>query len=573
MSVTRIIIPGRVTVEAYGALVVVLLTTIYSVWVGPYAEIPSDAIWHIGRIQDKLQLIIENRDLQIISGNAIFNKLNHYWYLLVGSLLYWSGESIRESLFWLTIGNCVLLLASFYWFVVAAMQSVSEKPHVRSFVGIFASIFFVLHFGTGVFSFLRYYTFGPVFLNFIVLFVVFLSMERYLKSEKWFDHWMMFAMIGTVVCTMTHMQEGMFAILMGLMILFLNSLDCYRLQKNSIARIGAKQELHQWSIARKNYLLTGLAIVAYLSVHGYLYTSVVRNNPLVYGVLTDVKVIIPFLKSLYILKPTHQFYQVITIWGVLVYACFFWRREQLRNSNLIMAAMLLPFFTVFNPIFTDLFLRISWPEVLWRIAYVIPLALVGGFFFWTFLRTAISKGKIMSRVSSALIAGLFLVLLFPIDNRFVHSDWSKIAMLGPVSAKNDIRVWEDLIDQLNRFEKSRVLTDKFTGYAINAYTHHEFPSHKFSGNGIMSLKESEYGQDVLDRYKGWLLVLNQKDGGISHTGKVGRHWGDDSMRVSQQYGEAFENLISRQPDGLELLWHGENQKIYRIGHTIASAED
>ena len=42
--------------------------------------------------------------------------------------------------------------------------------------------------------------------------------------------------------------------------------------------------------------------------------------------------------------------------------------------------MLIPFFTVFNPFFTDLFLRLTDSTVLWRFCFLIPIHYVAADF-------------------------------------------------------------------------------------------------------------------------------------------------------------------------------------------------
>ena len=111
--------------------------------------------------------------------------------------------------------------------------------------------------------------------------------------------------------------------------------------------------------------------------------------------------------------------------------------------------MLIPVVTFFNPLFTDLFLRVSWPEVLWRLGFVIPIHLVGGFALVQALddvRTAAMTRKI----SAVGVVVLLVILLLPADTTFYRNDYAKLEMLKPVKAGNDARAWGELFEQLRQ---------------------------------------------------------------------------------------------------------------------------
>ena len=95
----------KLTLSVAGAVLVAIVMAIYALWVGPYVEIPSDAIWHVGRIQDKFELIANNQSLEIFAGLNVTHKLNHYWYLCIATLIYYSGFSVAESLYWINVLN------------------------------------------------------------------------------------------------------------------------------------------------------------------------------------------------------------------------------------------------------------------------------------------------------------------------------------------------------------------------------------------------------------------------------------------------------------------------------------
>ena len=526
---------------------------VYTAISGPYAEIPGDPIWHIGKINDQFEFL-QNDDAFHASNFALtnpFSKIHAYWYVVQANIIYWSGYTPEKALYWMSIAHSVILLLSFFQFSLVILNRISTSRGDNLVIATLATFLFATHFGLGVFSFFRYYTFGPVYLNMVLYFSAVVALLHYLSLSTYFNRWLLYLVIALIGMTLIHKQEALFLLVLGLL---MTLLDYWR-NRTSI-------KWRDLAGAKKLVLAVGI-IIMYLLVHGWLYTSVVRNNPLTQGLLTDVKVLLPFLKNLYILRPDFQFFQVITAWGVLVYALYYSSGKVLTTSLYISAGMFVPFITVFNPVFTDLFLRVSWPEVLWRICYVIPLHLVGAWFIFSGCKKIII-GNWKEKLTSAVICGALVVLLAPVDNHYFSNSYSKLTMLKPVEPRNDYRVWKELITALNSMPKSLVLTDPITGYTLNAYTNHSFPSHKFGGRGIMSMGHQHYEKTDFVTYKDWLLVINNKSGGISKIGEMGRHWSKNAMRPILFYDGTLQGFVSNNPDLFTLLWENEKQWVYRI---------
>jgi hypothetical protein len=148
----------------------------YGLWVGPYTEIPADVYWHLGRITD-LHLWFENGDtLEIIGLAGVFKSINYYWYRFVALSLNLTGTQLSSELGSINLINILVFVVAFFSFAKAIL---AEDQHLKyiSLAAAIATIFMVLHFGVGPFSYVRYYTFGPAFFalaGFFALMVIFI---------------------------------------------------------------------------------------------------------------------------------------------------------------------------------------------------------------------------------------------------------------------------------------------------------------------------------------------------------------------------------------------------------------
>ena len=60
--------------------------------------------------------------------------------------------------------------------------------------------------------------------------------------------------------------------------------------------------------------------------------------------------------------------------------CIFFSHRKREVPSYISAGLWLPLFTVFNPIFIDLFLRVSFAEVVWRLCFLITVELYAAWY-------------------------------------------------------------------------------------------------------------------------------------------------------------------------------------------------
>ena len=65
-------------------------------------------------------------------------------------------------------------------------------------------------------------------------------------------------------------------------------------------------------------------------------------------------------------------------------------------------------------------------------------------------------------------------------------------------------------------------------------------------------------------YAGWLLVINERDGGFSEVGDVSGHWPRDIMVVSKHYSPNFLQFVDNSPHRFDLVWKSGRIRVYEI---------
>jgi hypothetical protein len=271
----------------------------------------------------------------------------------------------------------------------------------------------------------------------------------------------------------------------------------------------------------------------------------------------------PVFNRILFLNPTYQGFQVITLWGVFVYALFvmYWRKF-IGHPYLFMG-MLTPLLTVFNPVFVDWFMRMDGVHTLWRMLYIVPMHLVAGLLIIFLLATASNASALWRKGLPYFAIALLFVLLLPLSG--INSNSRQT--LTKVKHNNSYVYWQDLIDYLNRnhAEPVSILTDPITGYVLKGLTRHHTYHYKFFKRRLRPFNFEDYSNAPLAQYKGWLLVLNDRNGGPSKTGKLARHWPENILNTSKFYSEPLREHIKSNPGNrFKEIWENNNIHVYRI---------
>ena len=575
--------------DRYSLLLVVCLV-IYGLWAGPYTEIPADVYWHFGRINDLHQWFENGESLEIAGIAGVFKSINYYWYRFVALSLHLTGSELRDQLGMINLVNILVFGIAFFSF---AKVILSEDQHLKN-IGLtaaIATIFMLLHFGVGPFSYVRYYTFGPAFFALAGFFALMAIFVRVLAAGVISIRLLLGSTILALVVTALHLQEALYLVVMATMlvgVLFLRSTykslgdlrggGALRASgttfNTTVAITHTASGNRSWSLVT---ILFFSAVSVYAITHFYMYFFVERNWPLDGGFLQPLSDLLPFAVNLFVLKPTEQFYQVLTVWGFFAYLLYFLSHRKLQVPSYISAGLWLPLFTVFNPIFIDLFLRVSFAEVVWRLCFLITVELYAAWYLVRGWQDYIQSGNSSSghdavgrrRYSQCarmiLVSVLLLVFLLPINARYLKNDYSKLRMLSPVTTEASYQQFSDVLDFLNTLPANNLLTDQVTGYVINAFTPHIYHGHKFFNLYTTVTYLPEYHLNDIDAYRGGYLVINTRNGDLSSFGhESAGHWPADVRLYDKEYSKAFWQMVLENPDVFTNIWQLNNIQVYRI---------
>ncbi|MDZ7841082.1 MAG: hypothetical protein U5R46_09745 [Gammaproteobacteria bacterium] len=534
----------------------------YMLWAGPYIEVPSDAWWHIARINDRLDMVADGSIGSVRAVTDMFEKQAAYWHTIAAYFLHITGTGLEPGLQHLAMANTLLFCAGIYSFALFVFRDVVVRRWTKHWVAAATVFFFFAHFGISVFSYVRYYIFAPTVLNYIVYFAAVAYTLNYIRRGECVWWTPVVTLFLGVIAALVHMQEAVFIATMSGAMVLVEFLRVYAFRTGMVVAQGPV--LPEWATHRRVVTLLAVFVITYGLLHIWAFLEVTRHNPLNHGVMADIRHYLPFLQNLYILKPNHQFYQVITVWGVLVYILFLAGVKRFAQSPFLIAGMAMPLLTVFNPVFTDFFLRFSWPEVLWRMCYMLPLPFVGAYFLVKSLAGVFRAPGGPGKGASLVAAMALLALLFPFQGTYFISPYSKIYTLAPVAAGNDHRIWRDLLRFLDNEPAARIVTDPVTGYVINGLTAHRYPGYKFYGSRTMGVDREAYSAADFRHAHGGLVVINRRDGAASETGRHGRHWPADVMQVSGHYSPAFVRFVVERPGMFKPLWEQDQVAVYRI---------
>lgn len=516
---------------------------VYLLMVGPYNELPGDVYQHLTYLSNEYASYMDGALGRPVDSVFLFDKSLRHWYVINAGVASAVGVPPHEFMAAMGTYHVLTLIAVI---AVVALHQVSElrwRREAQWAAVIAAVLFFVLHFGLGIFSYVRYYSIAPtvgayaIYLSGIVLYI------DYLRGYQGTRAIVLVALAG-FLAALIHLQEAMY---LGLMIGM----------STLVVAWDSRTQLLNRSARRVLTLGLGVAIFGAMVV---AYFFLVRSPRLpIVPMQVPLSEFIPFVRNLYVPNPVGQIFQVITVWGVLVIALAVYWRADLKSATLLRAGLWSLPLIVFNPIYTHFFLRLAHPEVLWRVSLILPLAMLGGF--------VIVRCLYPVRPLGIALAVAVVLALAPFDFRYLVNPYSKWHMLQPVPEENTWRHWEDLSQFLAAWAASEVIiTDPLTGYVIDAttYQHHTVDRWKFMAYGGYLLGDEVLSLQSFERYDGMLLIVNDRVGGWSETGALGRHWRPDQLDPTRHYSSAFRTLLAENTGAFLPLWSQDNVTVYRV---------
>ena len=532
-------------------------TITYNYLFGAASDLPSDLYAHLERFQRALS---DLSDDDIDSGFQSVNWLRqgYGWYYFLAVIAGLTNATSAQVLESTNIVTNTLLFTSLFAF----SRTLFQQHRAVTWIALFVCLFTAVHMGISIFAFSRYYALGPVMIGFCIYFAaVRYFLDSLIKQSltTTVKH-VVIMLIYIFVCVGNHTQEALFILTMlSIMTMILSYRQIQTVQY--IKRLS-------WSInaytRRLILIILSLLIVASCAV--YFHTIISSDRSIINDSrLWHTPEFFGVFPSFTLLNFSNQFIQVITLWGCVVYLLFILNYQRYKQNTFIVAGMLSPLCTIFNPLFVDLFLNHKSFTTLWRLSYLVTIHFVAADIFihyWQQVRQA----TLIERLFALTLIGLLIGLLLPIGNTWQGVHYSRLPTLTKTGAENSYRYYDDLISFLNTQEKNTVVTDPITGYLVAAMTYHHSPRKKFFvGPKYNHFSFHRYDQNTLKKYQGHLLLVNKRTQASSQVGKLSGHWPENQLKqIHSYYPQALIEHISTYPKQFDLLWSNNGISLYRI---------
>lgn len=529
-----------------GAGLTAFSVLVYLAWAGVYTEVPGDVWRHLGYTQWALEAQQGDRP----------HLTSHLWYYIPAWFRRLSGDDVLGFVHGFGVVNTLIQVLGIYAFsfrIARQLTGESAGAACMAYVSVLLAAFSI---GIDVFSYLRYYIFGPTFHNMLVYFCAVLLVVEIFETRR--ARPAALAALGVLAATLYVVHNQELAFLYGLA-LSLSGITLLHYVPGAWRLVAAASRAR----SARDALAADLYIAATLLAATLLLFVYSRYNLPVQGVLhpwiVPLSSILPFGEHLYIGNPFHQIYQSVTVWGLLVYGLYLLHWRKLAGSHYLLAGMLLPLVTVFNPLFIDMFIRHSDPSPVYRFMYAVPLHIVSA---WCLVRytTLLRTGTLARKSGSTLVGAALVVLLFPASPGLLQNPYSRVYTLEPIRVGNDYGQWKDMIEYLRTRESARVITDPVTSYMVRATTHHRAGGYKFHASTVPLDRDADY----YARFAGALIVINERDGDTSDNGRRAGHWPPDVLKVSRYYPDSLKHAMQSAPGRFELIWERGRIRVFRI---------
>lgn len=536
----------------YIPIMIVVAISCYQILVGPYNEIPADIYAHISYFQTAFDLQ-QQEELGKTNLLNFFSQKGLVWYHFLAFCSIVSGASIEAVIYATTWLTKALFLLAVYFFSLRIFEQYRNCKTIASLT----TLFLALHMGINVIAYIRYYSFAPTMLNFILYFsviTVFLSLLKTQKISVILFVQTTYIILVTFAAAAIHTQEALF---IAVMIALISTVAIFLPKRQKINGIN-------------DYLPHIISIVAILSFFTLYFIARAKLDraPNISWRLWEFGSISEWLPKLTILNLKYQFMRTITLWGILIYIAiiFYWR--EFRQNTFLIAGLISPVFTVLNPFFVDLFLRLDNSTTLWRMSYLIPLHFSAAFLVVKVIQQCCdSNTSNFQKIFGSIFIVLSVLLLLPFKNTYADIHYSRFPTLMAVNSQNNYEHINDAIAALNAVKKKHiVLTDPVTGYVISGMTHHHSYRYKFFPRSYLNFSFDDYTNLPLRKHKGKLLLFNSRSEARSDVGALARHWPETILDVSQYYPEALTAHLESNPIMFSLLWESKkgDMRLYKI---------
>lgn len=518
-------------------LSLILITiSIYHFVVGAYDQLPADVYSHLTRYQFALQEQLSGTLGTPQSLDSLFMQKANIWYHLVASLTFFNPTPTSAVLFNITLLSKTIYLLAVYCFSRVIFQNFSRTR----LLSLVATLLIALHFGVNVFSYLRYYSFAPTMFAFVIFLTGLTIVSNSVKENQTklsLKQWLSLSAF-TMALLSIHMQEAIFLILYIFLIALVNIGACIKNKKQ---------------LGKQDLILLILGLTSFFCLYIYTHNNLERHPNLGLslwefgGISTDDKY------RFAILNPKYQFMQVVTLWGLIVYATSSIFYKQIYKHPVLLAGTLIPIVTVFNPLFVDTFIRLYSNTTLYRMLYAIPLHFIAAICLVNLSIVAIrGSTRFQKLVCIPLLMSLIALPLITFNKPNIFNS-SRLWSLKKVPKEQGIDRFSEILPFLTSIENTQVITDPILGYYIGAMSKHRYFRKNLYINHLPFTFE-RYSVGSLDKYIGKLLVINRKPLSVSDVGRVSGHWHSNIMNPDKYYPQLLVDHLQKHPKKYQLLW-------------------
>ena len=536
-----------------------LASCLYMSIVGLYDELPSDVYIHLEYFK-QVSVQLQSEEFQSLSGLNLISKPAQYWYHLPTLISHVTETNFQKHLEIYASINIMVLLICIYEFAQWLFKAQIRNERELMVTALLSCLFFALHFGINVFAFIRYYAIAPTILSYCIYLTSIVCLINYYQSTLSFTKFFIISVLLFLTAFIFHAQESLF------ILIIYSVISALLFIKNTNIKFSSAHHFDDKSYRNSVFYIFPSIVVVITTL--YFYVTHNFELPQINSTkFINLNELVDIGENFFILDPNKQFYTVLTHWGlfiIVIYVLVY--RRLFTNQPVILAAMLIPLITVFNPYFNNLFLRIAGSDVLWRFLYMLPLYLVAarivtGLCFDT-------NHSMLKIGINYVLSALVFILLLPISTSAINLPYSRIYSLSEVHSQARPAHWQDMLDFLQTLpDKETIISDPVTGYLISAWTKHQHRRYKFYYKWMLDPYEFDnYSDHPLKKYSGKLFIVNQRKGMSTATAKIARHWNPHNLKLTDFYKQALIDHINEEPVHFELLWQADQIKIYRINY-------
>ena len=536
--------------ELFGAVSIAFFFCCYHILVGPYTEIPSDFWARLGDVKE--QLIITNSGF-LADDSSLIDLIDDKLYIpfLHASVAYTVGVLPIWIVGPATLVTSLCFLLGTYWFTLKVVAPKRLRRNQKIVIALLTALFTLLAYGVSTFSYVRYYAYFPHIINATMMLLVLSLFIDLCRRKCSGGSAIVLIAIFVFVMGLINQQEALLVIVLMVVLCLWKVISTFRR--------GQKLD-------RQNGILGVLSITLLMVPIGYVCfmpTSNVFGEPH----LIDFGHKIPLFRHVPVANPQMRFWDTLGIFGLVTYIWYLSHLKWFEKTDYINVAMASPLYTLFNPLFVLWFISIASWDPLWRFSYLMPLPIVAAYLV---VRT-ISK-KTNRRVGvrwyfDYIMLACLIISLTPFSIAGIQNGTSKVHSLTKINETNGRDLWSDLIRRLEAEPAGqRLVTDSITNYVLTAALQHEGTRRpKETWQQKIEFFNGDY-KDKLLYYQvdDSLLIINQRDGGLSQNGRLSGHWPDNVLKVSRIYPDELMRFVNVRSSDFKLIWEGESVSIYKI---------